>query len=399
MTALRVLSDADLRPAPGTPLSPEAFFRRIGYVTLKVTNGCNLKCSYCNVEADHPKTPRMSMDVFRRVTDLLIENSPSPKVGLEFHGGEPLLMPIEWFEEAVGYAKQKADAHGKIVEHPLMTNGTMLRGAKLDALLRLGIQIGFSLDGPPHINDRKRQGGLQTVAAMERLRSRGLGYGVIVVLSRANCADMSEVMDFFAEKGVRDYRVNFIQPQGHGRNEHLLTGDELFIALRDIFEHMWRTGCSVIEGDVEKAVHRFVQGRRPNPPLNCWDIECQAGRTYCAVNHLGDVFACGTDMSQHKLGNVYADFDQEHMDGTLKRLHRQDPWYARCFGCEARPICHHSCPTSDYNDLSYREHECDFTKRLFAYFQQNARRVHEVDHMLWRARAGGQGRRGPTPTP
>ena len=25
----------------------EEFFQRIGYVTLKLTNGCNLRCSYC----------------------------------------------------------------------------------------------------------------------------------------------------------------------------------------------------------------------------------------------------------------------------------------------------------------------------------------------------------------
>ena len=32
----------------------DEFFQRIGYVTLKLTNGCNLHCTYCNVEAVTP---------------------------------------------------------------------------------------------------------------------------------------------------------------------------------------------------------------------------------------------------------------------------------------------------------------------------------------------------------
>src|SRR5262245_22856116 len=105
-------------PSPGAPVSAESrggptmplseFFQRIGYVTLKLTNGCNLHCSYCNVEAVTPQTPKMSMDRFKQVARLLLENTREPYVGLEFHGGEPLLLPDEWFEEATAYAKALA---------------------------------------------------------------------------------------------------------------------------------------------------------------------------------------------------------------------------------------------------------------------------------------------------
>src|SRR5204863_10013140 len=100
------------------------FFRTIRYVTLKVTNGCNLKCSYCNVEADVPSTPRLSMERFKRIADLLITNSTVPLVMLEFHGGEPLLLSDEWYEEAIGYCAALGKRHGKTVQHPMQTNGT-----------------------------------------------------------------------------------------------------------------------------------------------------------------------------------------------------------------------------------------------------------------------------------
>src|SRR5438105_10386404 len=104
----------------------EQFFQRIGYVTLKLTRGCNLHCAYCNVEALTPRTPKMSLERFRQTARLLLENSHSGRVGLEFHGGEPLLLPDEWFEEAVAYGRDLAGRHHKIVEFPLVTNGTLL---------------------------------------------------------------------------------------------------------------------------------------------------------------------------------------------------------------------------------------------------------------------------------
>src|SRR5437588_3827991 len=99
--------------ADGPLLKLDDFFRRISYVTLKLTNGCNLHCSYCNVEALTPQTPRMSMERFRQVARLLVANSQGPAGGLEFHGGEPLLLPGERFEEAVPYARALAHEHGK----------------------------------------------------------------------------------------------------------------------------------------------------------------------------------------------------------------------------------------------------------------------------------------------
>src|SRR6185369_12867877 len=125
--ALSQVNESTSRPTQtDAPITLEQFFRRIGYVTLKLTRGCNLHCSYCNVEALTPKTPKMSLERFQQVARLLVAHSTRPHVGLEFHGGEPLLLPDEWFEEAVAYGRSLAALHGKEVRFPLVTNGTLL---------------------------------------------------------------------------------------------------------------------------------------------------------------------------------------------------------------------------------------------------------------------------------
>lgn len=391
-------TETAIRPAsiprlPGTgsgTLSPERFFRNIRYVTLKVTQGCNLKCSYCNVDADLPTTPKMSIGTFRRVADLLIRNSRSPSVGLEFHGGEPLLLPDEWFTEAVGYAARLAREHGKRVDHPMQTNGTRLTDERVDFLRGLGIQFGVSFDGPPELNDRFRMAGKQVEKTLKRLIERDIRFGMILVLSRANCGRMDEVMEYFRELGISDYRINFLQPQGLGTNHQMLTAEEMFEGMRAVFDHMAATDCSVIEVGVQMIVNRFVHGRSVEAPLSCWEYECQAGRTYVAIDHTGAVYSCGTDLENHRLGHIDEPFDVAATRKTLGRLHAKDPWYARCFECKARRICSQSCPTSDFNDLRFRDASCEYTKLMYRHLCEHQDEVDRVYRALQAERPGSQ---------
>lgn len=377
-----------LRTRPAR-IAPEEFFRNIRYVTLKLTNGCNLHCAYCNVEADSPKVPKMQLATFKRAADLLIANSRFPVLGLEFHGGEPLLLPDEWYREAVAYAQALARRHGKQVSHPLQTNGTLLTEERHAALSELGIMIGFSIDGPPEINDELRGAGRAVEKTIRRLVAQRKGFGCLLVLSKSNCRRMREVMDYFRDLGIGNYRINFMQPQGRGLDQHLPTADEMFAGVRAIFDHMVETDASVIETTVQTLVQRFVEGRNPTPTLSCWELQCQAGRIYCALNHAGDVFACGTDMQNHRLGHVDQPFEKVRIDAALRDLHKKDEWYVRCFDCKARRICAQSCPTSDHNDLEYRERECAYTKSFFRYLAEHESEALQLHARLRQMRPNG----------
>ena len=90
------------RRTTDTPAELVDIFRPLKMITLKLTPGCNLSCSYCNVDAASPSTPRMSIETYRRIIDLLVEHTVHDDLTVEFHGGEPLLLGEDWFREAVG---------------------------------------------------------------------------------------------------------------------------------------------------------------------------------------------------------------------------------------------------------------------------------------------------------
>jgi uncharacterized protein len=325
----------------------------------------------------------MSIERFKQVAQLLLANLRQQRVGLEFHGGEPLLLADDWFQEAVGYARSLAARHQKAVEFPLVTNGTLLTEERLLRLHALGIVFCLSADGPPRINDELRGGGAAVERALRLFKRHRIPCGILTVLGRANYRKMGEVMDWFADVGTDAFRVNFLQPQGRGTDEaQLLSGEEMFEGMRQVLDHMDRTGVRVREEDMLRIVDRFLRGREPQPRLTCWEFQCQAGRTYCSVDHTGVIHACGTDLRNHPLGHLDADLDRAHSEATLRRLHNKSDWVIRCFDCAARRICRHSCPTSDFNSDTYKEPECRFTKLMYAHLSADPEKARRIDQAL-----------------
>jgi radical SAM protein with 4Fe4S-binding SPASM domain len=142
---------------------------------------------------------------------------------------------------------------------------------------------------------------------------------------------------------------------------------------------------AVFEQKLGQQVERFVEGRVLGGQ-GCWDFECQAGRSYVAVDLHGRIHACGSDVSHHVLGQVQDGYlDRANYEEKLRRLHHKGDWVLRCFDCHARRICDHSCPTSDFNSLAYKEAECLATKKVWNYFCANKDRVREVYGLAARA--------------
>jgi uncharacterized protein len=262
----------------GERIPLERFFERISVITMKLTLGCNLKCTYCNTETDSPSTPRMSLELWKRVAGLLIENSKERQVSIEFHGGEPLLLGDDWLLAAAGYAFDLGRKHGKQVDVPMVTNGTLLTAERVRLLKESGVAICLSCDGPPEINDVMRGGGHAVARAIRLLQDADYLGGLMTVLSTGNWDRMTEIMEWYRAIGVNWFAINFQQPQGRGIDDELLTGDQLFEGCRRVFEHMSFHDVAVFEQKLGQQIERFVEGRVLGEQ-GCWSCPSQPGPT------------------------------------------------------------------------------------------------------------------------
>jgi len=194
----------------------------ISSFVVKVHSRCNLNCSYCyeyNQGNDGWKNkPKfMTLDVFRklceRISEHLTEHNYRHKPHISFHGGEPLLQPIDFFDKAVEIATSLIPR----VEFGLQTNGTLLKDQHIEMFRRLDIQAGTSLDGPRNVTDRYRVD-LQGRGSFDRIMAgiskfqanRDAWGGILGVIDLE--ADPIEVIDFFV--ALDPPALDLLEPDG-----------------------------------------------------------------------------------------------------------------------------------------------------------------------------------------
>lgn len=132
-------------------------------VILKVTERCNINCTYCYMfnkgnEDFRERPAAISSAWIDDVTAFLREGVISlsaSKVNVVLHGGEPLLLKKDRFRELCGKLRSSLDGLAAL-EIGIQTNATLIDCEWVDIFAEFGIAIGISLDGPPEVNDRYR---------------------------------------------------------------------------------------------------------------------------------------------------------------------------------------------------------------------------------------------------
>jgi radical SAM protein with 4Fe4S-binding SPASM domain len=110
---------------------------------------------------------------------------------------------------------------------------------------------------------------------------------------------------------------------------------------------------------------------------------------YVAIDLLGRIHSCGTDLSNHVIGHMSRPMDEEAYMKSLEKLHDKGDWVIRCFDCDAKKICRYSCPTSDHNSDNYKEFECHYTKLLYRHLCENPDKAERIGAVM-RARRSPQ---------
>jgi len=162
------------------------------WVTLCVTNRCNLRCRYC-YESDYDRTrDEMTTEEILRLIDELYAMGTRY---ISVNGGEALLR--DDLEQIVDKIKSK-----RILCH-LSTNGLLV--PQRISLLRKVDSIAISLDGREEDNDLNRGKGSyqKIIAAFDALKKEEIPFHVHTVLTRQNKDALEELMPLAKEYGFR----------------------------------------------------------------------------------------------------------------------------------------------------------------------------------------------------
>jgi len=341
---------------------------------------CNLDCDYCfylEKEKLHaPRTKfRMSDETLRAYVRSYIAAQPTPEVEFTWQGGEPTLMGLDFFENAVRL--QREFANGKTIRNTLQTNGTLLDDDWCAFLAREGFTVGISLDGPRALHDlhrydkRGRSSFDDVMRGLALLRKHGVAFNVLVTVSREVSRQPLAVYRFLKEHGVRHMQFNpvvermptladitrgqtFATPPQAGTvaTAPTLTAQSVEPAsygdfLIAIFDEWVRHDVGIVH------VMNFEWA------LAAW---CQLPATVCLfaprcgkaaiVEHDGSVYSCDHFMyPEYQLGNLRDDDAATLMASPAQTAFgavKQDTLPAICRRCDYRFACHGECPKNRF---------------------------------------------------
>lgn len=157
-------------------------------IILKSTRLCNLRCVYCNSWKEG-KNQNMTFNVLAKSIFESINQTGAQNIEFVWHGGEPLLLPVKYYEKALELQNIFKSENQKI-SNAIQTNGTRITNEWLDFLVKNNIDIGVSLDGTKKINDLQRvykngKSSYQDVIDnIKKCEENNLNYGVLIVIDK-----------------------------------------------------------------------------------------------------------------------------------------------------------------------------------------------------------------------
>ncbi|MBV9571662.1 MAG: radical SAM protein [Alphaproteobacteria bacterium] len=176
---------------------------------VKLSKFCNLRCAYCYEHRElhvrdrmHPGTLQKLFAGVDAFGDHLATLGITPEFSFVWHGGEPLLLPKEFYRHIA--STQEQNIHRHPYRNSVQTNLYGVKRDSLDYVLTLNWELGVSIDFADGV--RRNVGGRESngrvIAAAEALRARGHDFGVISVLGNHNRGRLTEAYDWIVENAV-----------------------------------------------------------------------------------------------------------------------------------------------------------------------------------------------------
>lgn len=227
-------------------------------ISYKVSNGCNLACTYCYERRRVGGLLRDCTDSAVSIVEKIEELARRPgKLSLMIclHGGEPLLMGVSAYDALCRRIRKINELPGKRIALSIQTNGTLITDEWADCFyqhrdLFNGNGIGISLDGDAiaQNNFRKTSSGGNSyemvLNGVKALKVRRLSFGLLAVVTRPSLGRSVDILDSMSE--LDPVLIKFVPCHDFMHNGTLttysITPVEFARYMLDVFRHWIKSG-------------------------------------------------------------------------------------------------------------------------------------------------------------
>lgn len=351
------------------------FIKKPIYLMAKpVGSKCNLNCAYCyylekgKFYYNSLNHSVMSDSILEQFIEQYILSQFSDNVLFTWHGGEPLLLPIEYYKKIIKL--QKKHSNGKTIDNCIQTNATLINDEWCRFFKENGWLVGVSIDGPQHFHDKYRQntngnGSFNKVIdAINLLNKWHVDWNAMAVINRYNANYPIDFYNFFKQIGCHYIQftpcVERIINEGNTTRlanasdkqecqiaDFSVTPEQWGNFLCSVFDE-WIT-CDVGEYFIQTFDATLANWVGVNPGVCSLSHSCgNAG----IIEHNGDIYACDHFVfPKYKLGNIRDNSIIEIMYGSKEIDFGQSKHTTlplKCKQCKYLFACNGECPRNRF---------------------------------------------------
>ncbi|NCB49608.1 MAG: radical SAM protein [Alphaproteobacteria bacterium] len=350
----------------------------IDVVIAKPTKTCNANCSYCGAALS--AKGKWSFDQFKFYFDKLYPHL-SPNATWIWHGGEPLMMGVQFYEKTYAYMMKKLPK----LRISFQSNLLLYDKTWKDLLMQItGGALATSFD--PDMKGRLYRGSAEAYTAlflekMSLMHQDGFRLSIIGTYDDEMYQQglHLKMMDFAISLGQHapSLRFNYRYPAGRAKDEGVMMSPENYANLLIETFDKWA------ESSTSFQIFPQIQMLQLLAHPDIRSIQCPWTRScfghFMGIEADGSVFNCctfsDTNEDKYRFGNLNTDsveqlFNSEQARALKRARIHIDP---KCRSCEFFPICHGGCARDAIlygKDLYESTFYCESWKKVFTHLKK-----------------------------
>lgn len=341
--------------------------RTFSVMAKPVGAACNLRFAYCyylDKGVVNHQLAIMPDDVLEAyIRQNLEAHGGAAEIEFAWHGGEPTLAPISFYQKAINL--QKKYGSGRKIFNTLQTNATLLNDDWCSFFANHNFLLGVSLDGPKQLHNAYRGASFErAVQGVSFLQKHKVRFNTLTTVNALNWEFPKEVYSFLreitdhmqflpvveSEPTVYEVEANrrFATPPGlHSEQlKHPVFGfsapsDGYGFFLRGVLTEWKRQDY----GQKHIGIFEATLGNLQKKPAGLCVHEALCG--HCAVvEQNGDVYSCDRyAYDEYKLGNILETPLLELMERNRRfGIHKLNGLPDECYDCNYIKLCFGGCP-------------------------------------------------------
>lgn len=315
-------------------------------IIITTTYACNMNCVYCyNARQSHDGCEKISIETVKKLFEITI---PFYKeIHYLWHGGEPLLLGIDFYQQILALQKEM-NVHGTKITNAIQTNYSLMDTEFAQFCLDNEIRIGSSFDGTT--NDLTRYNTQAILDGYQKYRDLGGKSGFICVVQNKNVNHLIEDYEWFKEHEI-NYTLNMYIATYPYEEDPLFVEPEIYAQkINELFD-VW-----IKDVDANISINffeMFFQYFLLNEKRICCYNSC-IGK-HIGVRYDGSVFGCNRDFpTEYLFGNVNTmnTIDEMYESAGFKRTLQE--------AIERRNTCKENCEIFDFcaggcNNVAFKD--------------------------------------------